>query len=49
MVSEKEIKSARIDMEVGKQGRGRGVPRVVDEGLREEIRILIARLEAVEA
>jgi hypothetical protein len=36
-------------MEVGRRGRGRGARRVADEGLREEIRILTARLEAVEA
>eukprot|EP00253_Pinus_taeda_P009621 PITA_09621 len=36
-------------MEVGRRGRGRGARRIVEEGLREEIRILTARLEAVEA
>jgi len=36
-------------MEVQRRGRGRGARRVADEGLREQLRILIARLEAVEA
>lgn len=37
-------------MEVGRRGRGRGrVQRVAEEGLREEIRVLRERLEAVEA
>lgn len=36
-------------MEVGRRGRGRAIRRVVDEGLREEIRILNACLVAVEA
>ena len=36
------------EMEVGRQGCGRGVRRIAEEGLREEIRILIARLEAIE-
>eukprot|EP00253_Pinus_taeda_P024554 PITA_24554 len=36
-------------MEVQRWGRGRGVRRGVDEGLREELRVLTARLEAVEA
>ena len=49
MVSEQEIESAGIDMEVGRRGRGRGVCRVADEGLSEEIRILTTRLEAVKA
>ena len=35
-------------MEVGRQGHGRGARRIVEEGLREEIRILTAHLEAVE-
>ena len=43
------------DMEVGRQGHGRGgrggrgVHRLADEELREEVRILASRLEAVEA
>lgn len=37
------------EMEVGRRGRGKGVWRIAEEGLREEIRILTARLEAVEA
>ena len=32
-----------------RRGRGRGARRGADEGLREQIRVLIARLEAVEA
>ena len=36
-------------MEVQRRGRGRGVRRVADEGLREELRVLTARLEVVEA
>jgi len=36
-------------MEVQRRGRGRGARRVADEGLREQLRILTARLEAVEA
>eukprot|EP00253_Pinus_taeda_P034054 PITA_34054 len=36
-------------MERGRRGRGRGAQRLADEGLREEIRILAAHLEAVEA
>jgi len=35
-------------MEVQRQGHGRGVHRVVDEGLREELRALTACLEVVE-
>lgn len=35
-------------MEVGRRGCGRGARRVAEEGLREEIGILTARLEAVE-
>ena len=35
-------------MEVGRRRRGRGAHRVADEGLREEIRILTSRLEAVD-
>ena len=49
MVSKEEIESATIDMEVGRRGLGRVVRRAIDEGLREEIRILTARFEAVEA
>jgi len=49
VVSEWEIVSARIGMEIGTRGHGRGVRRVADEGLREEIRILTACLEVVEA
>jgi len=49
VVSKQEIESATIDMEVGRRGLGRVVRRAVDEGLREEIRILTARFEAVEA
>ena len=37
------------EMEVGRRGRGRGIRRVAYEGLREEIRILNARLAAIEA
>lgn len=36
-------------MEVQRRGCGSGVHRAVDEGLREEIRTVTARLEAVEA
>eukprot|EP00253_Pinus_taeda_P010007 PITA_10007 len=36
-------------MEFQRRGHGRGVRRGVDEGLREELRVLTARLEAVEA
>jgi len=36
-------------MEVERRGRGRGAWRVAEEGLQEEIRIFISRLEAVEA
>jgi len=36
-------------MEVPRRGRGRGVRRGADEGLREQIRVLTARLEVVEA
>ena len=36
-------------MEVGRRGHGRAIRRVVDEGLREEIRILSVHLAAVEA
>eukprot|EP00253_Pinus_taeda_P031959 PITA_31959 len=36
-------------MEVQRRGHGRGVRRGADEGLREQLRILTARLEAVEA
>eukprot|EP00253_Pinus_taeda_P008213 PITA_08213 len=36
-------------MERGGRGRGRGARRLVEEGLREEIRILATRLEVVEA
>jgi len=35
-------------MEVGRRGRGRAIKRVVDEGIREEIRTLSARLVPVE-
>ena len=37
-----------VKMAVGRRGRDRAILRVADEGLREEIRTLIARLEAVE-
>ena len=37
------------EMEVGRRGHGRAIRRVVDEGLKEEIRILNAHLAAVEA
>lgn len=36
-------------MEAPRRGRGRGERRGADEGLREQIRVLTARLEAVEA
>jgi len=36
-------------MEARRRGHGRAIRRVVDEGLREEIRILNARLAALEA
>ena len=36
-------------MEVQRRGRGRGAHRGEDEGLRDQLRILTARLEAVEA
>lgn len=36
-------------MDVGRRGRGRGARRMADEALREELRVLTARLEAVEA
>ena len=35
-------------MEAGRRGHGKAIRRVVDEGLREEIRILNALLAAVE-
>lgn len=35
-------------MEVGRRGRGRGIRGVAEKGLREEIRILNARLAAIE-
>eukprot|EP00253_Pinus_taeda_P036230 PITA_36230 len=36
-------------MDIGRRGRGRGARRMVDEALREELRVLTTRLEAVEA
>eukprot|EP00253_Pinus_taeda_P023872 PITA_23872 len=36
-------------MDIGRQGRGKGACRMADEALREELRVLTARLEAVEA
>jgi len=36
-------------MEVQRRGRGRGARRVADKGLREQLRILTAHLEVVEA
>eukprot|EP00253_Pinus_taeda_P002212 PITA_02212 len=36
-------------MDVGRRGRGRGACRMADEALREELRVLTARLETVEA
>jgi len=36
-------------MEVGRRGHGRGAQRAVEEELWEEIRILTAHLEVVEA
>lgn len=36
-------------MDVGRRGRGRGARRMTDEALREELRVLTARLEAIEA
>lgn len=36
-------------MEVKRRGHGRGVCRAADKGLREELRALTTRLEAVEA
>lgn len=36
-------------MEVGRRGRGRVASRIAKEGLREEIKILTTRLEAIEA
>eukprot|EP00253_Pinus_taeda_P020362 PITA_20362 len=36
-------------MDIGRRGRGQGARRMADEALREELRVLIARLEAVEA
>eukprot|EP00253_Pinus_taeda_P018619 PITA_18619 len=36
-------------MDVGRRERGRGARRVADEALREELRVLTARFEAVEA
>eukprot|EP00253_Pinus_taeda_P029029 PITA_29029 len=35
-------------MHIGRRGRGRGARRMADEALREELRVLTARLEAVE-
>eukprot|EP00253_Pinus_taeda_P011532 PITA_11532 len=35
-------------MDIGRRGRGRGACRMADEALREELRVLTARLEAVE-
>ena len=37
------------DGQVPRRGRGRGARKGADEGLREQIRVLTARLEAVEA
>eukprot|EP00253_Pinus_taeda_P023971 PITA_23971 len=36
-------------MDIGRRGRGRGARRMEDEALREELRVLTARLEALEA
>eukprot|EP00253_Pinus_taeda_P022252 PITA_22252 len=36
-------------MDIGRRGRGRGARRMEDEALREELRVLTTRLEAVEA
>eukprot|EP00253_Pinus_taeda_P025364 PITA_25364 len=36
-------------MDIGRRGRGRGARRMADEALREELRVLTARLEALEA
>eukprot|EP00253_Pinus_taeda_P015300 PITA_15300 len=36
-------------MDIGRRGRGRGARRMADEALREELKVLTARLEAVEA
>eukprot|EP00253_Pinus_taeda_P007111 PITA_07111 len=36
-------------MDIGRRGQGRGTHRMADEALREELRILTAQLEAVEA
>eukprot|EP00253_Pinus_taeda_P014540 PITA_14540 len=36
-------------MDIGRRGRGRGARRMADEALREELRVLTARLEVVEA
>eukprot|EP00253_Pinus_taeda_P020065 PITA_20065 len=36
-------------MDIGRRGRGRGARKMADEALREELRVLTARLEAVEA
>jgi len=49
VVSEQEIEEKKREMDVQRRGRGRGVRRVTNEGLREELRVLTARLEAVEA
>jgi len=38
-----------VKLDVGRRGRGRAIRRVVDEGLREEIRNLTACLAVVEA
>ena len=48
VVSEQDLELAR-EMEVGRRGCGRGIRMIAEEGLREEIRILTTRLEAVEA
>eukprot|EP00253_Pinus_taeda_P031415 PITA_31415 len=36
-------------MDIGRRGRGRGARRMADEALREELRVLTAQFEAVEA
>jgi len=48
VVSEQEIEEKKREMDVQRRGRGRGVHKVADEGLREELRVLTTRLEAVE-
>ena len=49
VVSEQEIEEKGREMDVQRRGHARGVRRVAEEGLREELRALTARLEVMEA